>query len=344
MKGAWWKLLGALLIGYSLVAGMLVPLGPGIKKVTPYTLAAGQQHALEIEGYNTHFSKGDLRAWLRLSGQHGIAATAISIVDDRHLNLTFNIPREVPSPDTVNALSLIIDHSSDGLSVLPEALFVTGCQPSGNESAWRTQIEVGGPKGFHFPYRWLLQETIRNTFYHVPLWFGLMVVLAVSMWYAIKFLRTGDPLADCQSYGFAASGVLLGVLGILTGAIWARHTWGAYWSFDIKQNMAAVALLIYLAYFILRSSLGDRDLGARYGAVYNVFAFALLIPLLYIIPRMVQSLHPGAGGNPAFGTEDLDNTMRMIFYPAVIGWILMGLWLGQLRGRVRAMNESIDLT
>ena len=161
-----------------------------------------------------------------------------------------------------------------------------------------------------------------------------MIVLAVSMFHAIKYLRHPNPVSDLKSSGYAASGVLLGLLGLATGAIWARHTWGAYWSFDVKQNMAAIAIIIYMAYFILRQALEDPDLSARFSSVYNIFAYLLLIPLLYIFPRMVDSLHPGSGGNPAMGGEDLDNTMRMIFYPAVIGWILLGLWLGQLQSRL----------
>ena len=122
--------------------------------------------------------------------------------------------------------------------------------------------------------------------------------------------------------------------------MWAKHTWGAYWSFDVKQNTTAVALLIYLAYFVLRSSFDDMDKRARISAIYNIFAFATLIPLLYVVPRMVDSLHPGSSGsgNPGFNTYDLDNTMRMVFYPAIIGWILMGLWMAQLMTRVEKIR------
>jgi heme exporter protein C len=76
--------------------------------------------------------------------------------------------------------------------------------------------------------------------------------------------------------------------------------------------------------------------------VYSIFAFAALIPLIYVIPRMTDSLHPGAGGNPAFGTEDLDNTMRLFFYPAVIGWTLLGFWIADLLRRVNALRDHLE--
>lgn len=342
IKGAWWKYLGAGLVLYSLVAGMLVPLGPGVDGVNPVALKAGAQHVLTVDGYNTHYTDGQMQAWLRLSAKYNLEAQEINIIDDRTAKLTFDIPQKVPSPDTVTAVSLIIDQPGDGLSLLPSAIFLTDCQPSSDDKKWLLEVETGGPEYFHFPYRGRLAETIRNTYYHVPLWFGLMVVLAMSMIHAVKYLRSKAPKHDHKSFGYAASGVVLGLLGLATGAVWAKHAWGAYWSFDIKQNMTAIALLIYLAYFILRSALPDRDLSAKFAAVYNIFAFALLIPLLYIIPRMVLSLHPGAGGNPAFAGEDLDNTMRMVFYPAVIGWILLGLWVGQVHGRLLNIEDRMQ--
>ncbi|MCB0577094.1 MAG: cytochrome c assembly protein, partial [Saprospiraceae bacterium] len=79
-------------------------------------------------------------------------------------------------------------------------------------------------------------------------------------------------------------------------------------------------------------------------AVYNIFAFSSLIPLLYIVPRMFASLHPGATGNPAFGSQDLDNTMRMVFYPSIIGFSLLGFWIAELRIRYRRLEDkAMDL-
>ncbi|MBX2817344.1 MAG: cytochrome c biogenesis protein [Saprospiraceae bacterium] len=341
----WWKLLGVALVVYSIVAGMLVPLGPGIIGISNPGLKAGDQQTIRVTGYNTHYSEGDVNAWLRYGTRYSLEALAISIVDDRTLDATFELPRALPSRDSINPLSLVVHSSKDGLSVLPEALFLTGSTAERTVEQWKEGVEVPGHSGIHFPYRNILKETIRNTYYHVPLWFSLLVVLALSMVYAIRHLRNPSLTYDSKSYGFAGAGVVLGILGLATGAMWAKYTWGAFWSFDIKQNMAAIAMIIYLAYFILRSSLDDRDLSAKYGAVYNIFAYLLLIPLLYIFPRMasVDSLHPGSGGNPAFGGEDLDNTMRMVFYPAVIGWILIGIWIGQVHGRIRRLSDRMML-
>jgi heme exporter protein C len=68
----------------------------------------------------------------------------------------------------------------------------------------------------------------------------------------------------------------------------------------------------------------------------------MLIPLLFILPRLTDSLHPGNGGNPGFNTYDLDLNMRKVFYPAVIGWALLGFWITDLRNRIGKIEETLD--
>ena len=101
----------------------------------------------------------------------------------------------------------------------------------------------------------------------------------------------------------------------------------------------ATAVALVLGYMILRNSFQDNLQKARISAIYNIFAFAVLIPLIFILPRMTDSLHPGNGGNPAFGKYDMNNQMRMVFYPAIIGWTLLGLWIASLRIRLRKIER-----
>lgn len=191
------------------------------------------------------------------------------------------------------------------------------------------------------PVKPILNETIRNLYFHVAMWFAMMIFFIVSLVYSIKFLRSNNLKHDWYAVEFANSGILFGILGIVTGAVWANYTWGKPWSNDIKQIGAAISILIYLAYLVLRNSLPDLDKRARIGAVYNIFAFFLLIPAIWVIPRLVESLHPGGMGNPAFNTKDIDSRMRMIFWPAAVpGWTLLGLWITTLRIRTRIMEEK----
>lgn len=194
------------------------------------------------------------------------------------------------------------------------------------------------------PAKPIVNESIRNLYYHVPMWFSMMVLMTVSVVYAILYLRSPNLKYDIQSQWFATTGMVLGLLGIITGAIWANYTWGAPWSNDIKQILAAVALLIYAAYFVLRSSIDDFDKKARVSAVYNIFAYAMLFPTLFIIPRLYESLHPGGDGNPAMSQKDIDPLMRLVFWPAVLGWTLLGVWISTLFIRVQKIRDKNILT
>ncbi len=190
------------------------------------------------------------------------------------------------------------------------------------------------------PAKPILNETIRNLYFHVSMWFVMMIFFIVSLVYSIKYLRTNNLKYDAYALEFTRSGIVFGVLGLVTGMIWANYTWGKPWSNDPKQLGAAIALLIYFAYMVLRNSLTDEDRRAKTSAVYNVFAFAMLIPTIWVMPRLMDSLHPGGMGNPAFDTKDIDNRMRMIFWPAAIpGWTLLGVWITTLRIRLRRLQD-----
>jgi len=188
-----------------------------------------------------------------------------------------------------------------------------------------------------------LEHSIRNMFFHVPMWFAMMILLFVSVWYAAKYLRTTSPIDDFYSKAFAATGTLYGFLGLSKGAIWANYQWGSPWSGDPKQNGAAIAMLIYLAYFVLRGSMTDEDKRSRIASVYNIFAFFMLFPTLWILPRLTESLHPGgqgSEGNPGINGKDMDVNMRSVFYPAVIGWTLLGVWVSTLKIRYELLKAK----
>ncbi|HIA13061.1 MAG TPA: ABC transporter permease [Flavobacteriales bacterium] len=187
----------------------------------------------------------------------------------------------------------------------------------------------------------ILHETIRNLFFHVTMWFAMMIIMLSSMISSIRFLSKFRMSADVWAVESANTGMFFGTMGLLTGMLWANYTWGDWWVNDPKLNGAAATMLIYLAYFVLRGSLDDEEKRAKISAIYNIFAFTMLVVFLVILPRMTDSLHPGSGGNPGFSTYDIDDTMRLVFYPAIIGWTLMGVWILQIRVRTRFLQMKI---
>jgi heme exporter protein C len=188
----------------------------------------------------------------------------------------------------------------------------------------------------------VLNESIRNLYFHVPMWFAMILTLSVSVWHSIKYLKDSNIQNDIVAIEFVNVSVILGILGCITGALWAKVTWGDWWPNDPKLNCVAIGMLIYFAYIILRGSLDDEQRRGRISAVYNIFAFVVFIVLIFVVPRLTDSLHPGNGGNPAFGKYDLDNQMRTVFYPAIIGWMLLAVWIGTLKVRIRNIESVVD--
>jgi heme exporter protein C len=200
-------------------------------------------------------------------------------------------------------------------------------------------VSVAGLIG-NVPRLPILNETIRHVYYHVPLWFAMMILMTISMVRSFQYLKDGDINYDHAAFQYAHVAFLFGILGFITGAIWGNFTWGDPLPIDPKLIAVEIGMLIYAAYFVLRGSFEDEQKKARLSAVYNIFAFAAFMPLVWILPRVTDSLHPGNGGNPAFGKYDMDNAMRLVFYPAVIGWILIGLWISSIRIRIKKLEYA----
>ncbi len=347
MKKNWWKILAALLLLYTILAGFLIPLKSGIEYVNKDNVNSGADFEVRAYCYNTHFSEVDeIRAWLKIDSSHIIKAKEVKAVGNLMADISFSLPQFLPNNKS-HVATLIIDNKKDGYAILPSAIqinqiaFDTILPEENFEYVSSLDNELITINSLSFPYRNILYETIRNLFFHVPLWFGMLIIFLVSMIYSILYLRNKNEIYDMKANAFTQVGILFGILGLVTGAVWARWTWGAWWSFDVKQNMSAIAMLIYIAYSVLRASFDDVEQRSRVSAVYNIFAFSTLIPLLFVIPRLYDSLHPGNGGNPGFGGEDLDDTMRMVFYPSIIAWTLIGVWVAQLTYRYLILKNKL---
>ncbi len=203
---------------------------------------------------------------------------------------------------------------------------------------------------FDVPLLPVLQETIRNIYFHVGMWFGMIFILMMGLFYSIRYLRFNKAADDHKARSAVTVGLLFGVLGLITGMIWAKFTWGSFWVNDPKLNGAVVGVLSYLAYMLLRSSVDDFEKRARFAAVYNIFAFVLFFIFIMILPRLASaSIHPGIDGNPALSTGDLAPEMRKVFFPAILGWFVMAWWLFtifyrniRLQFKIEEINENLS--
>ncbi|MDX1586611.1 MAG: cytochrome c biogenesis protein CcsA [Balneolaceae bacterium] len=208
-------------------------------------------------------------------------------------------------------------------------------------AVWMTLVVV---VGFLIPIPDIpiLKQSARNLFLHVPMWFTMAVCFGAGLVYSIKYLNNPDPLTDHKAETATQVGLMFGICGLLTGAVWARFTWGTWWTFaEPRMNLSALGMMIYVAYFVLRTAFDNPEKRAKIAAVYNVFAATTIPFLLYIIPRQLPSLHPGAEGNPAF-SEITAPELRYIFYPAVVGFIGLAIWISNILNRYKKVKLELD--
>lgn len=331
---------------YACTFSLYQALDPALVVADTTQLRSGYNR-IELAGHYTHFKDAQTTAGIRV-GEYYFQGD-IQPSDNGKIAITLDLPDTLPS----NAILFKAYNSIDGELILNQACSIGNIvlDTAATNSSWVKNIKLEKYAGFGFPNLPILNETIRNLMWHVPMWFTMFFIMILSFSNSLKLLNLKESSNrlekmlkfDMRSTLLNEVGVLFCVLGLLTGSLWARYTWGDWWTNDPQLNGALVVFLVYSGYFILRASIDDEDKRARLSAVFNIFAFVLMFILLMIMPRFAAGLHPGKSGNPAFSQYDLDSTLRTVFYPAVFGWICLGYWLYSVRIRAKRIKEKLKI-
>lgn len=178
----------------------------------------------------------------------------------------------------------------------------------------------------------------RIMIFHVPVAWVTGFAFLLASYYSARVLRRADPLADLKAVTAVELGLLFGLLATISGSIWARFEWGTYWNWDPRQTSILLLLLIYVAYLALRSALPETESRARISAVYALAAFVAVPFLMFVIPRVVESLHPA----PIFdrqGRLQMNTKLLIVSAAAFACFTGLFLWIFQLRVAVTRMGE-----
>jgi heme exporter protein C len=184
-----------------------------------------------------------------------------------------------------------------------------------------------------------LEEKARIIFFHVPTAWLSVVAFISSMIYGIRYLRRRNPEDDIKSASAAGLGFLFCFLATVTGAIWAKFSWGTYWNWDPRQTSIFVLLLIYGAYFALRSAVEVEEKKAALSAVYAIIAAVTMPFFMFIMPRILASLHP----EPILNTQGkvhMNITMLVVFLSSLAGFTGLYYWMWRLQVRMRLIELS----
>ncbi len=185
-------------------------------------------------------------------------------------------------------------------------------------------------------------ETARILFFHVP---PAMLCSLFYLWAAIQggvHLVKRSPESDHKSSAAVEIGTLLCALATVTGSMFAYIQWGRFWDWDPRQLDIFLQLMVYAAYFALRSSFTDPQRRAVIGAAYAIFAFVTVPFLIWIMPRLVAlskfSQHAQAN-NVVIGNQ-LDATYRIYLYSTAFVVLLVACWAYKLRTRQLDLEQQ----
>jgi heme exporter protein C len=175
-------------------------------------------------------------------------------------------------------------------------------------------------------------ETSRILFFHVPqAWIATLAFL-ISMIASAVYLAKRRVRADYLAQSAAELGFLFCVLATITGSVFAKATWGAFWNWDPRQTSIVILLMIYGAYFAIRSAVSDPDRRRVFAGVYSILAFVTVPFLVFVVPRITTSLHPENTMNPA--SPGMDPKTLKVFLGSLFAYTGLFVWMLRLKIRV----------
>ncbi len=186
---------------------------------------------------------------------------------------------------------------------------------------------------YEFPYIKGLEENAKIIFFHVPTAWLTVVAFFMTAIYSFKYLRKKNLDDDAKAYAAAQLGIIFCILATITGSVWAKFAWGSFWSWDPRQTSIFALLLIYGAWFALRSSIESEEKRATLSSVYAIIAFVTVPFFIFIMPRIMSGLHPGSADDTNAGpivNFKMNGNMQLIFFLSLIGFTVLYFWMWRL--------------
>lgn len=198
---------------------------------------------------------------------------------------------------------------------------------------------------YEFPFIPGLEENAKIIFFHVPTAWLTVIAFLMSTIFSFKYLRKKNLDDDIKSYAAAQLGMIFCILATVTGAVWAKFAWGTYWNWDPRQTSIFALMLIYGAWFALRSSIESEEKRATLSAVYSIIAFVTVPFFIFIMPRIMKGLHPGSADDTTSGPVvnfRMNSNMLLIFFLSLAGFTILYFWMWKIGYRTLLHKEKLD--
>jgi heme exporter protein C len=197
---------------------------------------------------------------------------------------------------------------------------------------------------FYTPLEAVMGLVQKVFYFHVAAgWVGMISFLVAAL-AGVAYLRTNHRKWDIVGLAAVEIGMVFAFINIVTGSIWARPIWNTWWTWDPRLTTATIMMLIYAAYFMLRSGIEEPDRRARFGAVYAIIGF-LSVPLTFFSARLFRTIHPiviGANQPGAEGSFDMTGTMLITFLFSLLTFTFIFADLLWHRIRLGRLTDKVE--
>lgn len=200
-------------------------------------------------------------------------------------------------------------------------------------------------KWYEFPFIMGLEQNAKIIFFHVPTAWLTVIAFLMSTVFSIQYLRKKNLDYDAKSYAAAQLGMIFCILATVTGSVWSKFAWGSFWSWDPRQTSIFALLLIYGAWFALRSAIESEDKKATLSSVYSIIAFLTVPFFIFIMPRIMTGLHPGSADDTNAGPIidfKMNSSMQLIFFLSMTGFTILYFWMWKLGYKSIILSEKIN--
>jgi len=187
----------------------------------------------------------------------------------------------------------------------------------------------------------VLEETTRVLYFHIPAAWISVLAMAWSMGHSVAYLKRRRLEHDDHAVAAAELGLVFCIGATISGSLWAKAMWGSYWNWDPRETSIFFVLLIYGAYLALRGSVEGDERRARLAAIYSVAAFVTVPFLMFVVPRIYDTLHPDPIINTR-GKIEMDPRIRISFLALLLGFTALFAWMLSLRVRVLRVARRLE--
>ncbi len=200
---------------------------------------------------------------------------------------------------------------------------------------------------YEFPLIPGLDEKAKIIFFHVPTAWLSVISFLTAMIFGIRYLMKNNLDDDAKSNAALQLGMVFCILATVTGSIWAKFTWGAFWHWDPRETSIFILLLIYGSLFALRSAVENDDKRAKLSAVYSIIAFLTVPFFIFIMPRIMTGLHPGSANDDTSGPVvdfKMNSNMQLVFYLSLLAFTILYGWMWKLSYKSIIIKDKLTKT